>query len=89
MKVLFLAHRIPFPPDKGDKIRAFHFLDHLAASHQVWLGAAADDPADMQHVGALRALCADVCIAPLGPVRRARICATSLAVKASATGAST
>ena len=71
MKVLFLAHRIPFPPDKGDKIRAFHFLDHLAASHQVWLGAAADDPADMQHVGALRALCADVCIAPLGPVRRA------------------
>lgn len=71
MKVLFLAHRIPFPPDKGDKIRAFHFLEHLAASHQVWLGAAADDPSDMQYVAALEALCADVCIAPLGAAQRA------------------
>ncbi len=71
MKVLFLAHRIPFPPDKGDKIRAFHFLEHLAASHQVWLGAAADDPADMQHVAPLEALCAEVCVVPLGAAQRA------------------
>jgi sugar transferase (PEP-CTERM/EpsH1 system associated) len=70
MKVLFLAHRIPYPPDKGDKIRAFHFLEHLAAKHEVWLGAVADDPTDMQYVAPLRALCADVCVAPLGPVRR-------------------
>ncbi len=70
VKVLFLAHRIPYPPDKGDKIRAFHFLEHLAASHQVWLGAAADDPADMRFVPVLRERCADVCVAPLGPVAR-------------------
>jgi len=66
VKVLFLAHRIPYPPDKGDKIRAFHFLEHLAASHQVWLGAGADDPADMQYAPVLKARCADVCVAPLG-----------------------
>jgi len=24
--LLFLAHRIPFPPNKGDKIRSFHLL---------------------------------------------------------------
>jgi sugar transferase (PEP-CTERM/EpsH1 system associated) len=70
MKVLFLAHRIPYPPDKGDKIRAFHFLEHLAASHQVWLGAAADDPADMRYVPVLKERCADVCVAPLGPLAR-------------------
>lgn len=70
VKVLFLAHRIPYPPDKGDKIRAFHFLEHLAASHQVWLGAAADDPGDMQYVPVLRERCADVCIAPLGLAAR-------------------
>jgi len=70
VKVLFLAHRIPYPPDKGDKIRAFHFLEHLAASHQVWLGAAADDPADMRYVPVLKERCADVCVAPLGPVAR-------------------
>ena len=79
MKVLFLAHRIPFPPDKGDKIRAFHFLEHLAASHRVWLGAAADDPSDMQHVGALEALCAEVCVAPLGAAQRAVNMALGLA----------
>jgi sugar transferase (PEP-CTERM/EpsH1 system associated) len=70
VKVLFLAHRIPYPPDKGDKIRAFHFLEHLTATHQVWLGAAADDPADMRYVPVLREKCTDVCVAPLGPLRR-------------------
>ena len=27
---LFLSHRIPYPPDKGDKIRAWHMLEHIA-----------------------------------------------------------
>ena len=70
VKVLFLAHRIPYPPDKGDKIRAFHFLEHLAASHEVWLGAAADDPADMRYAPVLKERCADVCVVPLGPAAR-------------------
>lgn len=69
-KVLFLAHRVPFPPDKGDKIRAFHFLQHLAARHEVWLGAGADDLADLRHEPAARAICKDVHFAPLGPIRR-------------------
>ena len=30
--LLFLSHRIPYPPDKGDKIRAWHFLRHLRAA---------------------------------------------------------
>ena len=30
-ELLFLAHRIPYPPDKGDKIRAWRWLSHLAA----------------------------------------------------------
>lgn len=69
-KILFLAHRAPFPPDKGDKIRAFHILRHLAARHEVWLGAGVDDPADLAHVAEARALCQDVCFTPLGPARR-------------------
>jgi len=69
-KVLFLAHRVPFPPDKGDKIRAFHLLHHLAARHEVWLGAGADDLADLRHEKAARAICQDVHFAPLGPIRR-------------------
>jgi sugar transferase (PEP-CTERM/EpsH1 system associated) len=54
-KILFLAHRVPFPPNKGDKIRAFHILEHLSSAHDIWLGACADDIADMKHLPMARA----------------------------------
>jgi sugar transferase (PEP-CTERM/EpsH1 system associated) len=44
--ILFLAHRVPYPPDRGDKIRSYNILKHLAANHRVHLGAFADDEAD-------------------------------------------
>jgi len=69
-KILVLAHRAPFPPDKGDKIRAFHILKHLAERHELWLGAGVDDPADRARQAEARGLCRDVCFAPLGPIRR-------------------
>ena len=28
--ILFLAHRVPYPPDRGDKIRSFYLLKALA-----------------------------------------------------------
>ncbi len=68
MNVLFLCHRIPYPPDKGDKIRSFHILRHLAGRHDVSLLCFADDPADLAHEGALAALCRTVDVLP---VRRA------------------
>ena len=42
--LLFLAHRLPFPPNKGDKVRSFHFLQHLAERYRVFLGTFIDDP---------------------------------------------
>jgi len=47
MDVLFLAHRVPFPPDRGDKIRSYHVLRHLAARARVHLVAFADDSRDL------------------------------------------
>jgi len=71
--LLFLAHRLPFPPNKGDKVRSFHFLRHLAQRYRVYLGAFVDDPADWPHVEALRGLCAEMCIEPIVPwSKRAR-----------------
>jgi sugar transferase (PEP-CTERM/EpsH1 system associated) len=69
-KILVLAHRAPFPPDKGDKIRAFHILKHLARRHELWLGAGIDDPADLARQSEAGALCRDACLTPLGPLRR-------------------
>ena len=53
-ETLFLAHRIPFPPDRGDKIRSWHLLRHLAALGRVHLACFADDEADAAHLPALR-----------------------------------
>jgi sugar transferase (PEP-CTERM/EpsH1 system associated) len=52
---LFLAHRIPYPPDRGDKIRSFHILRRLARLGPVHLACFADDAADSAHLPALRA----------------------------------
>jgi sugar transferase (PEP-CTERM/EpsH1 system associated) len=69
-KILFLAHRVPYPPDKGDKIRAFHILQHLSRSHDVWLGACVDDPRDLAQMGGWELPCRESCLVPLGAVRR-------------------
>lgn len=63
--IVFLAHRIPYPPDKGDKIRSWHILRHLAERATVHLGAFVDDPADMAHAEMLRSVCGDVLLRPL------------------------
>jgi sugar transferase (PEP-CTERM/EpsH1 system associated) len=54
--ILFLAHRVPYPPDRGDKIRSFNILRHLAQRHRVHLGTFADDEADQAHAAALAPL---------------------------------
>lgn len=63
--LLFLAHRIPYPPNKGDKIRSWHVLRHLSQRFHVHLGCLYDDPADRQHIDCLRQLCASVGAVPL------------------------
>lgn len=71
-ELLFLAHRIPFPPDKGDKIRSYHLLKHLAQRYRVHLGCFVDDAADWQYTTHLEALCDETFFAPLKP-RSARL----------------
>lgn len=63
-EILFIAHRVPYPPDRGDKIRSYHELRHLAKIAPVHLAALADDPRDLGHDEALRALTASHCVRP-------------------------
>lgn len=65
--ILYLVHRLPYPPNKGDKVRSYHLLRHLLKSHRVFLGTFIDDPEDEQYVPALRALCPDLHIERLQP----------------------
>lgn len=57
MKILYLAHRIPYPPNKGEKIRAFHQVKYLAGQHTLDLVCLIDDQRDLPHVAPLEQLC--------------------------------
>lgn len=67
MKLLYLVHRIPYPPNKGDKIRSFHFLKALAEKNEVYLGTFIDDPDDKQYADALKPYCKDSFCVDLQP----------------------
>ena len=67
--VLYLVHRMPYPPNKGDKVRSYHLLKYLTARHRVFVGTFIDDPEDEAHVDTLRGLCADLHVARMRPVR--------------------
>jgi sugar transferase (PEP-CTERM/EpsH1 system associated) len=68
--ILFLAHRIPYPPDKGDKIRSWRLLDHWLGRYRVHLGCFVDDPADLEHLPFLAERCASLCALPIRPTWR-------------------
>ncbi len=60
---------MPYPPNKGDKIRSYHLLAHLAKRFKIHLGTFVDDPGDWQHADTVRSLCIRAHIAPLQPFR--------------------
>lgn len=68
MNILYLAHRIPYPPDKGDKLRAFRQIERLSERHRVWCACFVDTPSDFRHAAALREFCEDVAAVELRPM---------------------
>lgn len=67
MRILYLCHRIPYPPDKGDKIRAFHQIRAIAARHEVDLFTLADEATDLTHRVALAAHCHRLTVSRVHP----------------------
>jgi len=76
MRILFLAHRLPYPPNKGDKIRSFWELSNLGTRHEVDLFCFYDDPEDERHISGLRNYC-DSCYAERVSVFGSRVRALS------------
>jgi sugar transferase (PEP-CTERM/EpsH1 system associated) len=72
-EVLYLVHRVPYPPDKGDRIRAFHLLKWLSRRAAVSLACLADEPVEEPVAAALRGYCERIAVVRLGsPGRWAR-----------------
>jgi hypothetical protein len=64
---LFLVHRLPFPSNKGDKVRSFQLLKYLAARSNVYLGTFVDDAEDELHVESVGRYCAELHAARIYP----------------------
>lgn len=70
LPVLYLTHRVPYPPDKGDRIRNYHLLRQLAASRKVWLACLADEPVLAESLEAVNQFCERVAVLHLQRLRR-------------------
>ncbi|MDY7037611.1 MAG: glycosyl transferase (group I), partial [Thermodesulfobacteriota bacterium] len=68
MKILYLSHRIPYPPNKGDKIRSFNEIKHLSSTHAIDLACLTDDPADLKYDRDLKKFCKKICVVSLRPL---------------------
>ena len=66
--VLFIAHRIPYPPNKGDKIRTYHMLNYLSKSYRVTVACMIDDPQDLQHLEPMKNMVEQVFYAKRTPL---------------------
>lgn len=58
--ILFLAHRLPWPPDRGDKIRSYNLLRHLSGIARVHVLAFAEDVREIASADALRSMVASI-----------------------------
>jgi sugar transferase (PEP-CTERM/EpsH1 system associated) len=43
-RILYITHRVPWPPDRGDRIRTWNVLKYLASRADVDLACLADEP---------------------------------------------
>ncbi|AFN73543.1 glycosyl transferase group 1 [Melioribacter roseus P3M-2] len=65
MKIFFLTARVPYPIDKGDKLRAFYQIKHLSEKHDVFLFAIDEDINFNPQDNPLMRLCAGIEVVPL------------------------
>jgi sugar transferase (PEP-CTERM/EpsH1 system associated) len=68
--LLLLTHRIPYPPNKGDKIRSFHLLKFLSRYFDIYLGTFVDDPEDRRYSDKLKQFTVDQCVIEINPAIR-------------------
>ena len=65
-RLLFIAHRVPYPPDKGERVRAFHEIEALSRHFRVTAAALTQEPSDVEAAAELKHWCEKVITAPAG-----------------------
>ncbi len=68
MRIFFICQRVPFPPDRGDKIPTHHQIAHLAREHEVHVFCLADGEQDLDNVPGASKVAASVTAVPFTPM---------------------
>jgi sugar transferase (PEP-CTERM/EpsH1 system associated) len=63
--VLFLSQRLPFPPNKGEKISSFNIVRHLGRRFDVHVGTFVDNPQDLAEIERFRPFCRSLHVEPI------------------------
>src|SRR5262249_28486592 len=69
MRILVLTHRLPYAPNRGDRIRAYHLVRHLATFAEVDLISLTHDDEEASHAPEVRAMVSRLAIAPVPRLR--------------------
>jgi sugar transferase (PEP-CTERM/EpsH1 system associated) len=84
-RLLYLVHRTPYPPNRGHRIRSFHWLDYLAQRCELDVAFLADEPITAETEEALRARCRNLVWSVITPWQRRTQALLSLFLGATAT----
>jgi sugar transferase (PEP-CTERM/EpsH1 system associated) len=60
MRILFITARLPYPPNRGDRLRAFNFIKSLSKDHEIHLLSFITDENEKDNIEALKAMCKEV-----------------------------
>jgi sugar transferase (PEP-CTERM/EpsH1 system associated) len=65
MRIFFICQRVPFPPDRGDKITTYNEIRHLSTKHEVHVFCLADGTRDLHNIPGLRRYAKSVTAVPV------------------------
>lgn len=85
-RVLCLAHRFPYPPNRGDRVRSYQLLRFLAERADVDLATLADESPTDEDVAKLNQICRKLAVEPIGRWRWARAAGQALIGRSASEG---
>ena len=74
MRIFYVARRVPFPPNRGDKIATYNQVRHLSRGHEVHVFCTADSAEDMENVVGAEKFAASVTAVPVHGWRGRPVC---------------
>lgn len=60
MRLMVILSRVPYPLEKGDKLRAYHLVKRLARKHEIYLFCLSDGPTAQEHMDHLAQFCVHI-----------------------------